>query len=45
MGILVKPIEIDGIIDENHHLILENENLPVDGPTKVKVIIDHTEKR
>ena len=39
MSTLVQPIELDGLIDANHHLILENENLPVDGPTKVRVVI------
>ena len=39
MSSIVQSIELDGIIDANHHLILENENLPVNGPTKVKVVI------
>ncbi len=43
MSTLVHPIEIDGMIDENHHLILENNRLPVGGPAKVKVVITSVE--
>jgi len=39
MSTLVKSIELDGIIDINHNLILETKILPVDGPRKVKVVI------
>ena len=30
--------EFTGIIDKNHHLVI-NKELPVDGPKKVKVIV------
>ena len=39
MSALEQPIKMDGMIDVNHHLILENEKLPVNGPIKVKVVI------
>lgn len=39
MSTFVQSIELDGLVDTNHHLILENEDLPLDGPTKVKVVI------
>ena len=44
MAVIKDTIEIDGIIDANHHLILNNEDLPIDGPMKVKVIIKLLEK-
>ena len=33
-----KSYEVAGIIDKDHHLII-NEELPVNGPKKVKVIV------
>lgn len=34
----VRAIETKGTIDEQHHLTIEGE-LPIDGPSKVRVII------
>ena len=45
MRALEKAIEIDGTIDVNHHLILDNEDLPLEGPTRVKVFIKPVEKK
>lgn len=38
MEIATKAIEMNGTIDKDKHLILD-ENLPVEGPKRVKVII------
>ena len=40
----VKIINIEGLIDENHHLILDEE-LTVDGPQRVSVSIKYEEKK
>jgi len=34
----MKAIEVTGIIDTSHHLILDDP-LPVEGPTRVRVVI------
>ena len=34
----MKAIEVNGTIDAEHHLILD-EQLPVEGPTRVRVVI------
>ena len=39
MEVLEKTLEVDGTIDGNHHLILDNENIPIEGPVRVKVLI------
>ena len=38
-------IEIEGMIDKNHHLILDNEDLPIEGPTRVKILIRVDKKK
>lgn len=38
MEILRKAIETTGFIDSEHHLLLD-ESLPINGPTRVRVII------
>ena len=38
MSIKTQAIELNGLIDKDHHLILD-EAVPVDGPKRVKVIV------